>query len=103
MIIYAVPVSFTSLLAKLSVLGSYIHWLNWMNDLPDTAQSIIQGILPIALLQLMLILVPILLRLLVKLQGVPTGNDRELGVQTWYFIFLFIQVCPSKLSSSRAN
>jgi len=51
-----------------------------------------QGILPPLLLSLLLTLVPIIFRLLVKQQGVPTGNARELGVQDWYFGFLFIQV-----------
>ncbi|EMC92200.1 hypothetical protein BAUCODRAFT_78650 [Baudoinia panamericana UAMH 10762] len=91
-VLYAVPVSFTSALSKLDTLGSTIHWLAWVKNLPQVVISIIQGLLPPILLNLILLLVPIIFRLLVKLQGVPTGNMRELGVQMWYFTFLFVQV-----------
>lgn len=91
-ILYAVPVGFTGLLAKISYLAQKVPWLAWLNNFPEAAKSIIQGVLPPAILQLLLVLVPIIYRLLVKLQGVPTGSSRELGVQQWYFIFLFIQV-----------
>lgn len=91
-ILYAVPVSFTALLSNITVLASQIKWLAWLDGFPSTAKSIIQGVLPPLLLQLILILIPIIYRLLVNFQGVPTGNARELGVQSWYFAFLFIQV-----------
>jgi hypothetical protein len=92
-IFYAVPVSFTTLLQNVTVLAKQVHWLAWLNDFPKLAKSIIQGVLPPAMIQLLLIVVPLIYRALVTLQGVPTGNARELGVQKWYFFFLFIQVC----------
>lgn len=91
-ILYAIPVTFTSLLSKVKLLSQTYDWLRWLNDLPTVAISIIQGLLPPVLLALILLLVPIIFRLLVKQQGVPTGNAREMGVQVWYFAFLFIQV-----------
>jgi len=91
-ILYAVPVAFTTLLSNISALAEQITWLGWLDDFPEVAKSIIQGVLPPAILQLVLILLPIIYRALVKFQGVPTGNDREMGVQKWYFVFLFIQV-----------
>jgi len=94
-IFYAVPVTFTSLLSNIAVLAKRLPWLAWLNDFPPTAKSIIQGVLPPTLLQALLIVVPMIYRALVTLQGVPTGNAREMGVQKWYFFFLFIQVCLS--------
>lgn len=94
-ILYAVPVAFTTLLSNISALAEQITWLGWLDDFPEIAKSIIQGVLPPAILQLVLILLPIIYRALVKFQGVPTGNDREMGVQKWYFVFLFIQVCSA--------
>ena len=96
-IFYAVPVTFTTLLSSISTLAQQVHWLAWLNDFPKLAKSIIQGVLPPALIQLLLIVVPMIYRGLVTLQGVPTGNARELGVQKWYFLFLFIQVCQCAL------
>jgi hypothetical protein len=91
-IFYAVPITFTSLLSNITTLARQVHWLAWLNDFPKFAKSIIQGLLPPALVQLLLIVVPLIYRALVTLQGVPTGNAREMGVQKWYFTFLFIQV-----------
>ncbi|KAI7636604.1 DUF221-domain-containing protein, partial [Hortaea werneckii] len=91
-VLYAIPVTFTSLLSKVSVLAESYTWLAWLEDLPEVAISIIQGLLPPVLLSVILALVPIIFRLLVHQQGVPTGNAREMGVQVWYFAFLFIQV-----------
>ena len=48
--------------------------------------------MPPILLSVILLLMPITFRALVHQQGVATGNDRELGVQQYYFIFLFVQV-----------
>ncbi|KAK5111447.1 hypothetical protein LTR62_004899 [Meristemomyces frigidus] len=91
-ILYAVPVTFTSLLAHLNTLAASYTWMAWAANLPNVAKSIIQGVLPPVLLSLILLLVPVIFRALVKQQGVATGNQKELGVQTWYFAFLFIQV-----------
>lgn len=98
-ILYAIPVAFSALLGNIAELARQIKWLGWLDDFPSTAKSIIQGVLSPALLQLILILVPIIYRFLVKFQGVPTGNSTEMGVQKWYFVFLFIQVSPQNSST----
>lgn len=69
-----------------------ISWLSWISKLPPKAVDLIQGVLPPIFLSIVLALVPVILRLLVKFSGVATGNGREMGVQTYYFAFLFIQV-----------
>ncbi|GIZ46519.1 hypothetical protein CKM354_000964500 [Cercospora kikuchii] len=91
-VLYAIPVVFTSLLNRVSDLTARFPWLAWLNDAPSAVISIVQGILPPVLLSVILLLVPMIFRFLVTHQGVPTGNDRELGVQSWLFAFLFIQV-----------
>jgi hypothetical protein len=90
-VLYAVPVTFTSLLSKVSTLAN-VKALSWLNDLPPEVIGIVQGVLPPAILAIILALVPIIFRVLVQLQGVPTGMMKEMGVQKWYFAFLFIQV-----------
>lgn len=90
-VLYAVPVTFTSLLSNVSSLANF-KALSWLNDLPKAVIGIVQGVLPPAILAIILALVPIIFRILVQLQGVPTGMAKELGVQKWYFSFLFIQV-----------
>lgn len=96
-VLYAVPVAFTSFLANLDVLAANVGWLSWLTDWPDAVKSVVQGVLPPALLQIILLLVPLIYRYLMHFQGAPTGSVRELGVQTWYFLFLFIQVSRSSI------
>lgn len=90
--LYAVPVAFTSFLANLDVLASNVSWLSWLLLWPSSIKSIIQGVLPPALLQVLLLLVPTAYRQVMHFQGATTGSARELGVQNWHFIFLFAQV-----------
>lgn len=86
------PVSaFSGLLSTLDTLQT-ISWLSWISKLPQRAVDVVQGVLPPVFLSIVLALVPILLRLLVKQSGVATGSSREMGVQSYYFVFLFIQV-----------
>jgi hypothetical protein len=99
-VLYAVPVAFTSFLANLDVLASKVSWLSWLTDWPDAIKSVVQGVLPPALLEVILVLVPVVYRYLMHFQGVPAGIVRELGVQTWYFLFLFIQVSESPSDAS---
>ena len=88
---WAVPVTFTGLLSHLSYL-SKVSWLSWVGKIPNVVLSIIQGILPPALLALLLVLLPLILRLLARVQGDLTGMAVELSVQKYYFAFLFIQL-----------
>jgi len=90
--LYAIPVAFTSFLANLDVLASNVSWLSWLLLWPSSIKSIIQGVLPPALLQVLLLLVPTAYRQVMHFQGATTGSARELGVQNWHFIFLFAQV-----------
>lgn len=92
-VLYAVPIALTSLLANLDALAESVDWLAWLEEWPDVTKSLVQGVLPPALLQLLLLLVPTIYRTLVYLQGAPTGTAREMGVQNWHFVFLFVQVC----------
>lgn len=89
---WAFPVTFTGLLSQVNYLTATFSWLRWLRKAPTWVLSIIQGILPQALLGLLLLVLPMLLRLLAENQGVHTGMAIELTVQSYYFVFLFVQV-----------
>ncbi|GAB7344128.1 hypothetical protein MBLNU457_2026t1 [Dothideomycetes sp. NU457] len=91
-VLFAIPVGFTGIISQLNYLAPTTSWLHWFLRIPDWFRSFITGSVPPLLLSLLLTLVPILFRLLVGYEGVPTGNDKELGVQLYYFFFLFVQV-----------
>ncbi|KAF2485701.1 hypothetical protein BDY17DRAFT_247458 [Neohortaea acidophila] len=90
-ILYAIPVTFASFLSKLSTFAR-LKPFAWIAQIPTAILSAIQGVLGPAVLGFILTLVPIIFGVLVTHQGVPTGTSRELGIQQWYFAFLFIQV-----------
>ncbi|CAD0086069.1 unnamed protein product [Aureobasidium mustum] len=89
--LWAPVVVVSGFLSTLNTLET-ISWLSWIRKLPPKAVDLVQGVLPPIFLSIVLALVPIILRLLVKQSGVATGNGREMGVQIYYFAFLFIQV-----------
>ena len=88
---WAIPVTATGLISQIEYLTS-ISWLTWLIKIPKWMLGAIQGILPQALLSLLLLLVPIILRFLARTQGAHTGMAVELAVQNYYFFFLFLQV-----------
>ena len=90
-ILYLIPVTFASAISEISNLRKY-SWLDWVTRLPPNVLAGITGVLPQLLLGLCLLLVPLLVRLLANLQGMPTGASVELSIQVYYFFFLFIQV-----------
>lgn len=89
---WAFPVTFTGLLSQINYLTETFTWLAWLGKAPQWVLSIIQGILPQALLAGLLALLPVILRLLARTQGDHTGMSVELSVQMYYFAFLFVQV-----------
>ncbi len=89
---WAFPVAFTAILSQIKTLTGTVEWLHWLARAPDEVFSIIQGVLPQATLALLLILLPMILRFLAKIQGDYTGMAIELSVQKYYFAFLFVQV-----------
>jgi calcium permeable stress-gated cation channel len=91
-ILWAIPVAFTAALSQINVLAEKYDWLNWFLSIPTWFRSTIQGVLPPALIGLLLVVLPFILRFLVKLKGTQSGMLVELGVQKFYFFFLFVQL-----------
>ena len=91
-ILWAIPVAFTSALSQLSYLAHTYHWLGWILGAPQVIINILQGVLPAAFLGILMFLLPIILGLLIKLEGTQSGMLVELSVQRYYFFFLFVQL-----------
>jgi hypothetical protein len=91
-ILWAIPVAFTSALSQLETAAKTWTWLHWVLKIPAWIRSVLQGVLPAALLGLLLFLLPLILRYLVRLQGTPSGMLVEISVQRYYFFFLFVQL-----------
>ncbi|KAI9732790.1 MAG: hypothetical protein M1834_003728 [Cirrosporium novae-zelandiae] len=92
-LLWAVPIAFSGSLSQISTIRKTIPWLgSWLGKAPTWVISVVQGILPIVVLALLMIILPLILRFLVKLQGIPTGMLIELTVQRYYFCFQFVQI-----------
>jgi len=91
-VLWAIPIAFTSAVSQLSTLADKYPWLSWLNELPDWFRSFLQGVLPIVLLALLTFLLPLILRALARLQGIKSGMLVELAVQKYYFFFIFVQL-----------
>ena len=91
-VLWAIPVTFTAALSQLNTLAQQYTWLSWVMILPSWFRSFLQGVLPIALLGLLLFLLPLILRFLSRLQGTKSGMLVELSVQKYYFFFIFVQL-----------
>ncbi|KAN0063415.1 phosphate metabolism protein 7 [Thecaphora frezii] len=88
---WTVPVGFVGIVSNINGLSENVPFLGWLQDLPPVVIGIIQGILPTVLLAVLNMLLPIFLRLLARLSGVPTRTGIELSLQTRFFSFQIIQ------------
>lgn len=93
-ILWAIPVAATS---ALSQLGELINGLDAFEGLRDNEQvsgliKAIAGVLPAAVLALLLVLVPLILSFFAGWKGAKTGSQKTEFVQLYYFAFLFVQV-----------
>ncbi|KAI0092654.1 DUF221-domain-containing protein [Irpex rosettiformis] len=86
-IFWAVPVAFIGAVSNVHALCNQFSWLSWICDLPNVVVGIISGILPPALLAVLMLLLPIVLSMLSKYEGTPTRTAVELSLMSKYFVF----------------
>ena len=69
-IIWSIPVSFVGAVSNVDALCETASWLAWICTIPEAVLGIIKGVLPPVLLAVLFMLLPIVLRLWIKLTGV---------------------------------
>ncbi|KAL7420554.1 phosphate metabolism protein 7 [Cryptotrichosporon argae] len=89
-IIWAIPVAFVGVVSNVDSLCANASWLAWICKIPGAALGIIKGVLPSVLLAVLFMLLPIVLRLWIKLQGEVRKSDIELKLFTRYWDFQII-------------
>lgn len=107
-ITWAIPVAFVGIVSNVDALCAQVSWLAWICTLPEAALGIIKGVLPPALLAILFLLLPIVLRMLVKLQGEILNSQIELKTFSRYWLFqvihgFLIVTLASGLISALAN
>jgi len=88
---WAIPVSFTSAVSNLQTLSTY-KGFTWIDKIPKWIVTTLSGVLPALMVNLLLAVLPYLLRYAAKEEGAPTGMAVELIVQDMYFAFSFVQL-----------
>lgn len=89
-ILWAVPVSFTSAIFTLSTLATY-KGFTWINKMPKWLEIGLSGVLPPLVANFLLDLLPVFLYFVAK-QGAPTGMSAQFIIQDMYFAFSFVQL-----------
>ena len=72
-----------------SVCDTY-HWLHWVCKLPGIVVNLVQGFLSTVLIVVLFLLVPIVMRILARLEGIPHKTGVELSLMDRFFLFQVI-------------
>ncbi|KAG8679097.1 hypothetical protein FRC08_017225, partial [Ceratobasidium sp. 394] len=86
-VFWSIPVAFVGIVSNVSQLCVQFKWLHWLCTLPSVIVGIISGVLPPVALAILMMLLPIVLRLLARFEGIPRRTGLELSLMTRYFIF----------------
>ncbi|KAI3402663.2 hypothetical protein KGF56_004544 [Candida oxycetoniae] len=89
-IFWAIPVAFVGVISNFTYLTNKLHWLRWIERLPKELFGIVTGILPTALLSILMILLPMFIRGFAKIAGCVSAQSIELYTQHAYFGFLMV-------------
>ncbi|CAE6413917.1 unnamed protein product [Rhizoctonia solani] len=92
-IFWAIPVSF----------GGIVSNVSQHCRLPDVVVGIISGILPPVALAILMMLLPIVLRLLARFEGIPRFTGLKLSLMSRYFIFQVIVIYNTLRTSNRES
>ncbi|KAH8817395.1 hypothetical protein F5884DRAFT_779240 [Xylogone sp. PMI_703] len=102
-IFWAFPVAFVGAVSNINYLTDRVHFLRFINDIPEVILGVVTGLLPAVALSMLMSLVPVFCRLAMKLSGAVTTPEVELKTQSWYFAFQVIQVFIITTFSSAAT
>lgn len=91
-IFWSFPVAFVGMISNIRYLAQKVSWLRWLLEIPEWIFGAISGLVPTVALAVLMMLLPIVLRLMAKISGVPSLTLVEYYVQNSYFGFQIVQV-----------
>ncbi|KAF8814727.1 DUF221-domain-containing protein [Phlegmacium glaucopus] len=86
-IFWSFPVAFVGVISNIFTVCKTAVFLAWICKLPKPVVGIISGILPPVLLAVLMMLLPIVLRLFARFEGIPQYTGLELSLMTRFFMF----------------
>ena len=69
--------------------GTY-RWLHWVCHVPQVIKTFFQGFLSTVLLLALIKMVPILLRIMARWEGIPQKTSVELSLMDRFFLFQIV-------------
>ncbi|CAB4256622.1 similar to Saccharomyces cerevisiae YOL084W PHM7 Protein of unknown function, expression is regulated by phosphate levels [Maudiozyma barnettii] len=91
-IFWAIPVAVVGCISNVNFLTDKVHFLRFINNLPNVLMGLITGILPtVALAVLMSLVAPIITKI-GNISGAITFEETSLYVQKWYYAFQVVDV-----------
>lgn len=103
LIFWAIPVAAVGCISNISFLTEKIHFLGFINNLPNVLLGLITGILPTVALAYLMSLVPPIIIKVSHLSGAVNKQKVDLYCQSWYYAFQVIQVFIVMTLSSSAS
>lgn len=88
-IFWAIPMAFVGIVSNVDELAKLAPF-KWIKEIPEVPLGIIKAVLPSALLAVLFMLLPIVLRLWIKLQGETRKSEVELKLFSRYWLFWII-------------
>lgn len=92
LIFWAIPVAVVGCISNINFLTEKVHFLRFINNLPNVLMGLITGISPTILLALLMSLLPPFIRMLGVLSGALTQQEADQYCHKWYYAFQVIQV-----------
>ncbi|KAI0250632.1 DUF221-domain-containing protein [Lactifluus subvellereus] len=86
-IVWAIPVAFVGFISNIHALCTTYHWLAWVCKAPGIIVEFVQGFASTVLLAVLFMLVPIVMRMLARFEGIPQKRDVELSLMDRFFLF----------------
>jgi hypothetical protein len=83
-------VTFVGFLSNIHSVCSTYKWLGWVCKAPIVIVNFVQGFLSTVLLVVLFMLVPIIMRMLARFEGIPQRTGVELSLMNRYFMFQVI-------------
>lgn len=91
-ILWAIPVAFVGMISNITYLTNKLHWLNFIYKLPKPLLGLLTSMAPTIALSVLMMVLPIFIRGMAKLQGATSSQQVEYFTQQSYFAFQVIQV-----------
>ncbi|KAI0296382.1 hypothetical protein BC826DRAFT_1174720 [Russula brevipes] len=83
----AIPVSFIGIISSIRAVCTTYHWLEWVCKIPPVILNVIQGFAPVLLLVILNMLIPIIMRMLARFEGIPQKTAVELSLMDRFFLY----------------